>query len=101
MNEKDICKTILDIVKKDEKSFLFREPAVRAFSSQKDRDYYKRTIKEPRDLGGISKKLKNRRVWAKRKDPAVSQIDFYVFCCCVVRMDGFVQSWMVGLGRRH
>ena len=31
----------------------------------------------------------------------VGQIDFYVFCCCVVRMDGFVQSWGVGLGRRQ
>ena len=37
----------------------------------------------------------------KEKDLMVGQISFYVFCCCVVRMDGFVQSWMVGLGRRH
>ena len=58
LNEKDICRTILDIVKKDEKSFLFRQPAIRAFSSQKDKEYYKKQIKEPRDLGGIAKKLK-------------------------------------------
>ena len=31
----------------------------------------------------------------------VGQIGFFVFCCCVVRMDGFVQSWMVGVGRRQ
>ena len=37
----------------------------------------------------------------KEKDLMVGQISFYVFCCCVVRMDGFVQSWMVELGRRH
>ena len=37
----------------------------------------------------------------KEKDLMVGQISFYVFCCCVVRMDGFVQSWMVGLGRRQ
>ena len=58
LNEKDICRTILEIVKKDEKSFLFRQPAIRAFSSQKDKEYYKKQIKEPRDLGGIAKKLK-------------------------------------------
>ena len=58
LSEKDICRTILDIVKKDEKSFLFRQPAIRAFTNQKDKEYYKRTIKEPRDLGGITKKLK-------------------------------------------
>ena len=58
LKEKDICRTILDIVKKDEKSFLFRQPAIRAFSNQKDKEYYKKQIKEPRDLGGIAKKLK-------------------------------------------
>ena len=58
LSEKGICRTILDIVKKDEKSFLFRQPAIRAFTNQKDKEYYKRTIKEPRDLGGITKKLK-------------------------------------------
>ena len=57
-NEKDICRTILDIVKKDERSFLFRQPAIRAFTNQKDKEYYRKTIKEPRDLGGITKKLK-------------------------------------------
>ena len=57
-NEKDICRTILDIVKKDEKSILFRQPAIRAFTNQKDKEYYKKQIKEPRDLGGITKKLK-------------------------------------------
>ena len=58
LNEKEICRTILDIVKKDEKSFFFRQPAIRAFSNQKDKEYYKKQIKEPRDLGGIAKKLK-------------------------------------------
>ena len=28
----------------------------------------------------------------KEKDLMVGQISFYVFCCCVVRMDGFVQN---------
>ena len=28
----------------------------------------------------------------KDKDLMVGQISFYVFCCCVVRMDGFVQN---------
>ena len=28
----------------------------------------------------------------KEKDLMVGQIIFYVFCCCVVRMDGFVQN---------
>ena len=30
----------------------------------------------------------------KEKDLMVGQISFYVFCCCVARMDGFVQSWI-------
>ena len=56
--EKEICRTILEIIKKDEKSVLFRQPAIRSFITQKDKEYYKRQIKEPRDLGYITKKLK-------------------------------------------
>ena len=52
------CKEILDILKKDEKAALFRHPAVRSFEKPEDKEYYKREIKEPRDLGTITKKLK-------------------------------------------
>ena len=64
-NEKEICKTILDILKKDEKSALFRQPAIKAFTDKEDRDYYKQQIKEPRDLGNITKKLKSTKYSAK------------------------------------
>jgi len=57
-NVKEICRSILEVIKKDEKSILFRQPAIKSFSLQKDKDYYKKRIKEPRDLGYISKKLK-------------------------------------------
>ena len=58
MGEKDICRSILEIIKKDEKSALFRQPAIRAFIDPEDKEYYKRQIKEPRDLGYITKKLR-------------------------------------------
>ena len=64
-NEKEICRTILDILKKDEKSTLFRQPAIKAFTDKEDRDYYKQQIKEPRDLGNISKKLKSSKYSSK------------------------------------
>ena len=57
-NIKDICRSILEIVKKDDKSFLFRQPAIKSFIDSKDKEYYKKQIKEPRDLGTIAKKLK-------------------------------------------
>ena len=53
------CKEILDRLKKDEKAALFRHPAVRSFAKQEDKEFYKEQIKEPRDLGTITKKLKN------------------------------------------
>ena len=56
---KEVCREILDILKKDEKSDLFRQPAVKSFSSQEDKEFYRQRIKEPRDLGTISKKLKS------------------------------------------
>ena len=31
----------------------------------------------------------------------VGQISFYVFCCCVVRMDGFVQNRINEFVQRH
>ena len=37
----------------------------------------------------------------KEKDLMVGQISFYVFCCCVVRMDGFVQNRINELVQRH
>jgi len=64
-NEKEICRTILDILKKDEKSTLFRQPAIKAFTDKEDRDYYRQQIKEPRDLGNISKKLKSSKYSSK------------------------------------
>jgi len=56
---RDACREIVEALKKDEKSYLFRQPAIKSFSDPKDREYYKQQIKEPRDLGTISKKLKN------------------------------------------
>ena len=56
---RDPCKEILDKLKKDEKAALFRHPAVRSFAKQEDKEYYKEQIKEPRDLGTITKKLKH------------------------------------------
>ena len=56
---RDPCKDILEILKKDEKASLFRHPAVKSFRSQRDKEYYKEKIKEPRDLGTITKKLKH------------------------------------------
>ena len=64
-NSKEICRTILDLLKKDEKSALFRQPAIRAFSEKEDKDNYKSQIKEPRDLGNITKKLKATKYKAK------------------------------------
>ena len=58
LNEKEICRTILEIIKKDEKSALFRQPAVRSFIDPEDKEIYRRQIKEPRDLGLIAKRLK-------------------------------------------
>ena len=55
---KDTCREIIETLKKDEKSFLFRQPAIKSFSDPKDRKIYKDQIKEPRDLSTISKKLK-------------------------------------------
>ena len=37
----------------------------------------------------------------KEKDLMVGQISFYVFCCCVVRMDGFVQNRINEFVQRH
>ena len=62
---KEICRTILDILKKDEKSALFRQPAIKAFTEKEDKDNYKSQIKEPRDLGNITKKLKGTKYKAK------------------------------------
>ena len=56
---RDPCKEILEILKKDEKAALFRHPAIRSFASKRDKEIYKEQIKEPRDLGTITKKLKN------------------------------------------
>ena len=41
MNEKEICRTILEIIRKDEKSGLFRQPAVRAFIDPEDKEIYR------------------------------------------------------------
>ena len=65
LNMKDVCRGILEILKKDPKSELFRQPAIKSFSDQKDREIYKRRIKEPRDLGYIAKKLKGPNYSAK------------------------------------
>ena len=64
-NVKEICRSILEIIKKDEKSFLFRQPAIKSFIDNKDKEIYKKQIKEPRDLGTIAKKLKSNDYSAK------------------------------------
>lgn len=56
---KDICREIVEVLKEDERSDLFRHPAVNSFSTKEDKDLYKQRIKEPRDLGTILKKLKS------------------------------------------
>ena len=57
-NVKELCRSIVELIKKDDKSTLFRQPAIRSFSTQKDKEIYRNRIKEPRDLGYITKKLK-------------------------------------------
>ena len=65
LNMKEVCRGILEIIKKDPKSELFRQPAIKSFADQKDKEIYKRRIKEPRDLGYIAKKLKGPNYSAK------------------------------------
>ena len=65
LSEKETCRKILEILKNDEKSILFRQPAIKAFIDKEDKDYYKQQIKEPRDLGNITKKLKSTKYTAK------------------------------------
>ena len=54
---KEPCREILETLKKDKRSALFRAPAVKSFLKHKDKEYYKIQIKEPRDLGTITKKI--------------------------------------------
>lgn len=56
---KEICFSILEKIKKDEKAYLFRLPAIRSFLEPADKEFYKSKIKEPRDLSYITKKLNN------------------------------------------
>ena len=65
LSEKEVCRKILEEIKNDEKSILFRQPAIKAFNDKEDKDYYKQQIKEPRDLGNITKKLKSTKYTAK------------------------------------
>ena len=58
LNVKEVCRSILEVIKRDPKSELFRQAAIKSFIDQKDKDFYKKKIKEPRDLGLIAKKLK-------------------------------------------
>lgn len=59
--EYTVCKFILDKIKKHEKSSSFRQPAVRCFQNQKDKDLYKSIIVHPQDLGHITKKLNSKK----------------------------------------
>ena len=54
---KEPCREILETLKKDKRSAFFRAPAVKSFISHKDKEFYKIQIKEPRDLGTITKKI--------------------------------------------
>ena len=59
--EYKICKFILDKIKKHEKSSSFRQPAIRSFYSQRDKELYKSIIIHPQDLGHITKKLNSKK----------------------------------------
>ena len=65
LSEKEVCRKILDEIKNDEKSILFRQPAIKAFNDKEGKDYYRQQIKEPRDLGNITKKLKSTKYTTK------------------------------------
>jgi len=65
LSEKEVCRKILEEIKNDEKSILFRQPAIKAFNDKEGKDYYRKQIKEPRDLGNITKKLKSTKYTAK------------------------------------
>ena len=64
-SEKEVCRKILETLKSDNKSILFRQPAIKLFTEKEDKDSYKQQIKEPRDLGNITKKLKSTKYTAK------------------------------------
>ena len=59
--ELKICKFILEKIKKHEKSSSFRQPAIRSFQSQRDKEFYKSIIFHPQDLGHITKKLNSKK----------------------------------------
>ena len=56
-----IIQIILEKVKKHEKSANFRQAAIRCFQDPRDREYYKSIIKNPEDLGHITKKLNSKK----------------------------------------
>ena len=60
-NSLEIAKNILEELKQDEKSTLFRQPAKRSLENEKDRNVYTSKISEPRDLGNITKKIKSKK----------------------------------------
>ena len=60
-NSLEIAKNILEELKQDEKSSLFRQPAKRSLENEKDRSIYSSKIAEPRDLGTITKKIKSKK----------------------------------------
>ena len=57
--ELKICKFILEKIKKHEKSSSFRQPAIRSFQSQRDKEFYKSIIFHPQDLGHITHPIRN------------------------------------------
>ena len=59
--EHKILQIILEKIKKHEKSANFRQPAIRCFQNQNDKEYYKSIIKNPEDLGHITKKLNSNK----------------------------------------
>ena len=60
-NSLEIAKNILEELKQDEKSALFRQPAKRSLENEKDRNVYTSKISEPKDLGNITKKIKSKK----------------------------------------
>ena len=56
-----LIQIILEKIKKHEKSASFRQAAIRCFQDQRDKEYYKSIIKNPEDLGHITKKLNSKK----------------------------------------
>ena len=62
--ELEICEDILETIKQDDNSDLFREPAINTFTNSEDKEYYLSEVKHPMDLGTIDDSLKGKNYGA-------------------------------------